>query len=134
MKKLQLTLAAALALGAQLASAQLAGPFEGGQSANALATAAPVASTLDRATVRAQGNEAARHINSRSGHQGETERAINARFTGTRSRSDVRAEALASLREGGTQVYEGGQSGAIVTRVATPVPATLASGTPALVQ
>lgn len=124
MTKLQLTLAAVLALGAQLASAQVAGPFEGGQSANTFAVGAPIAGTADRATVSAEGRDALRRLNSRSGHQGLTEQMINARFTSTRSRDDVRAEAVASLRD--TQVVEGGQSGAVVTRAVVPASATVA--------
>jgi hypothetical protein len=134
MNKLHLTLATvALALGAQVASAQVAGPFEGGQSANALATA-PFAGGADRATVSAEGREAARRLNSRSGQQNETERAINSRFAGTLSRESVRAEASASLRDGGSQVFEGGQAGTITSRAVAPVASTLASGTPVIVR
>jgi hypothetical protein len=132
MKKLQLTLAAALALGAQFASALVAGTFEGGQSANTFAVGAPIASSADRATVQAQGNEAARRINSRSGQQGLTEQLINARVTSTRSRDDVRAEAAASLRD--TQVFEGGQSGVVATRAVTPASSTIAGRAAATVQ
>jgi hypothetical protein len=125
MNKLQLTLAAALALGAQLASAQVAGPFEGGMAASNIA---PFTSTADRATVSAQGREAGRHINSRSGQQGATEQIMNTRVTSTRSRDEVRAEAQASLRD--SQVFEGGQAGTVTaTRGATLTADTLASGT-----
>jgi hypothetical protein len=126
MNKLHIALAAALALGSQFAAAQATGPFEGGQAANAFALGSPIASTADRATVQAQGNEAARHLNSRSGQQNLTEQIIYARFTSTRSRDDVRAEALASGRE--VQAVEGGLSGYAVNRIATPLSATLASG------
>ncbi|RYY93627.1 MAG: hypothetical protein EOO24_26390 [Comamonadaceae bacterium] len=128
MNKLHLTLAAALALGAQFASAQVTGPFEGGQAASNLA---PFTSTADRATVAAEGRDTARRINSRSGHQGATEQIINTRVASTRSRADVRAEAAAAHDLG---VYEGGQAGTVVTRAVTPSSDTLASGTANIVR
>jgi hypothetical protein len=125
MNKLHLAIAAALALGAQFASAQVVVPLEGGQAANALAVA-PFASTADRASVSAEGREAARRLSSRSGQQTETERAIDTRFTSTRSRDDVRAEAVVS-----PQVFEGGQAGMLDLHATPAATATVAGGSPA---
>jgi hypothetical protein len=118
MNKIQLTLAASLALATQFASAQASLPLEGGLSANTFAMGSPIVSTAQRADVAAQGNEAARSLNSRSGMQNESERAINARFTSTVSREEVRAEALEFAREGDQQVFEGGEASASLGAIA----------------
>ena len=120
MKTIRLSLLAAIALASQAATAQSVVPFEGGQAANAFAFATATTSQADRAVVAREGREAALRINSRSGAQGETERAINARFTSTRTRDEVRAEAQAAFHEAGSQVFEGGQSGTLVTRTTAP--------------
>jgi hypothetical protein len=110
MNKLQLTLVTSLALATQLASAQISLPLEGGLAANNFAMGAPIVSTAERADVAAQGNEAARSLNSRSGMQDESERAINARFTSSVTRDEVRAETRQFIREGDDQVFEGGEA------------------------
>jgi hypothetical protein len=110
-------LAAALSAGHAMAG-PLDGPFEGGQAANGFATGAPIVSTASRAAVAAEAREATRHIDSRSGYQSDS--AMRAPFTSTASRQQVRTEALAAMRESGTQVYEGGQTGTIVTRMVRP--------------
>jgi hypothetical protein len=123
-----LTSGNALAAGAsEVTPAQLVGPFEGGQAANTFAMSPRIASTADRATVSAEGRDAARHLDSRSGYQSDYQTGTQAPYTSTRSRDEVRAEAVAALRESGTQVFEGGQSGTVVTRVARR-PATTIAG------
>jgi transcriptional regulator of acetoin/glycerol metabolism len=123
-------LAASLSSGNALAQSQLAGPFEGGQSANTFATA-PFTSKADRATVSAEGRDAARHLDSRSGYQSSYGQAMDAPFISTRSRTQVREEAVAASHD--TQVFEGGQTGTIVTRVARPA-ATMAGSATASAQ
>jgi hypothetical protein len=120
MKTIRLSLFAAIALASQAATAQSVVPFEGGQAANAFAFSTAASGNADRAAIASEGRAAALRINSRSGAQGETERAINARFTSTRTRDEVRAEAQAALLEAGSQVFEGGLSGTLVTRMAAP--------------
>jgi hypothetical protein len=110
MNKLQLTLFASLALATQLASAQTNLPLEGGLAANNFAMGAPIVSTAQRADVAAQGKEAARSLNSRSGMQNESERVINARFTSSVSRDEVRAESRQFFRESDDQAFEGGEA------------------------
>jgi hypothetical protein len=116
-------LAAGLSSGNALAAgpgnAAQAGPFEGGQSANTFATA-PFMSSVDRATVSAEAREAARHLDSRSGYQSGSEQGAHTQLASTLSRAQVREEAMAASRDAGTQVFEGGQAGTIVTRMARP--------------
>ncbi len=116
MNKLHLTMAATLALGAGLAGAQAALPLEGGQAAGPFPPgAARFTSNADRSTVAAEGREAARRVNSRSGYQDDAERGLAPSPYGgsTRARSDVRAEARSTLREANMQVFEGGQAGPV---------------------
>jgi hypothetical protein len=110
MNKLQLTLITSLAVATQIATAQVSLPLEGGLSANTFAMGAPIVSAAERADVAAQGNEAARSLNSRSGIQNESERAINARFTSSVSREEVRTEARQFIQDGDNQVFEGGEA------------------------
>jgi hypothetical protein len=126
MNKFQLTLVTSLALATQLASAQVSLPLEGGLSANNFAMGAPIVSTAERADVAAQGQEAARSLNSRSGMQNESERAINARFTSSVSRDEVRAETRQFIQEGHDQVFEGGEA-ANVFSLADDVPMNTAA-------
>jgi hypothetical protein len=117
MNKIQLTLAAAFAFGTQIAFAQASLPLEGGPSANTFAMGTPIVSSADRAQVAAEGQRAALSLNSRSGMQNESERAINARFTSNLSREQVRAEALEFVRESDQQVFEGGEASATIGAV-----------------
>lgn len=117
----------ALAQGAgEIAPAQMAGPFEGGQAATVFAMGPRWVSTADRAAVRAEARQAARSMDSRSGYQSDAQPTLHAAFTSTRSRDEVRAEAMASIRESGTQVFEGGQSATVVSRAVRPSGTTIA--------
>jgi hypothetical protein len=127
MNKIQLTFAAALALGTQIASAQPSLPLEGGLSANTFAMGEPIVSSADRAQVAAEGQRAALTLNSRSGMQNESERAINARFTSSLSRAQVRAEAVEFLRESDQQAFEGGEASATLGAVSEELAPSTAS-------
>jgi hypothetical protein len=120
MNKLHIALAATLALGSQFAAAQVAVPFEGGQSANgfALVQGASASTARERAVVP---------IDSRSGQQSEIAQAQDAPFTSARSRDEVRAEAATVGRELSSQVFEGGQAGFTASRAPSDASRTLAA-------
>lgn len=102
---------AALALGTGLACAEWSGPFEGGQAAEAWRPpAAPAgAPGADRAAVKAEARETARHVDSRAGYQSDAERLPGpAPMPGGRTRAEVREEARAGRHELTARVYEGG--------------------------
>lgn len=108
MNSIRFTLAA-LAFGAT--GLTFAAPaFEGGTAANGL-TFEPVVSgpARARADVAAEGRAALLAINSRSGHQNGADQNARVAFNGTRSRADVRAEAIAAA-QARQPVFEGGEA------------------------
>jgi hypothetical protein len=114
MNKLHLTLAA-LSLSLSLAQTAFAGttvPIDGG-GATGFTLGEPVAvgAPRSRAEVAAEGQIAARNLDSRSGQQADAESRLNVTVTSTRTRDQVRDEGIAFSRRPRPEVYEGGQAG-----------------------
>jgi hypothetical protein len=106
-----------------------AGAFEGGAASEGLTfEPAVTGASRARADVAAEGRAAQQAINSRSGHQGISEATRAARVVSNRSRDEVRAEALVSVRER-QPVFEGGESTAQVQRQDRVQPSTTLAST-----
>jgi hypothetical protein len=112
-----LSCAAALAMAlAQPAIAGTTVPIDGGGATGlTLGNAAGTGSPRSRAEVATEARDAYRQLNSRSGEQTDAEGNLHVQMTSTRNRDDVRNEGIRFSRET-RDVFEGGQSGAMLGR------------------
>jgi hypothetical protein len=143
MNSIRFTVAAVLAAAAALAVAlgrpAHAGttiPVEGGGATGITLVDMSVngsGAPRSRADVAAEARATWRQMNSRSGEQTDAEEHLHVRATSTRSRDEVRREAIAFSRQAHPDVFEGGQSGMMTTMharlPARSAPAQMAAST-----
>jgi hypothetical protein len=111
MNKFHFTLATLALSLAQTGFAATTVPIDGG-GANGFTLGEPVAvgAPRSRAEVAAEGQIAARGLDSRSGQQSDAESRLNVTVASDRTRDQVRDEGIAYSRRARPEVFEGGQS------------------------
>jgi hypothetical protein len=128
MNKFHFTLATLALAVAQTSFAGTTVPIDGG-GANGITLGEPLAvgAPRSRAEVAAEGQIAARHLDSRSGQQSDAESRLNVTVASTRTRDEVRDEGIAYSRRARPEVYEGGQSANEFAQAPDPTAPVLAA-------